>query len=98
MQDNDRIFKIDGILSKEVFDGINQAVNYNIEQRLRGLNSKGIAVIGSIHGMDLTSDEKNRLKLLGEHYHNVDIFTYEDMIEKSESTLAFWKSEQKDTN
>ena len=94
---NDKIFKIDGTLSKEIFDGIDQAVDYNVEQKMRGLNSRGIAVIGSIHGMDLTEDEKNRLRLLGEHYHNIDILTYEDLISKAENTLAFWKSEQKDS-
>lgn len=94
---NDKIFKIDGTLAPEIFDGINQTVDYNIEQRLRGFNSRGIAVIGSIHGMELSQDEKNRLKLLGEHYHNIDIFTYEDLIENAETTLSFWKSEQKDT-
>jgi hypothetical protein len=44
---NDPIFfRKDGTLSKGVYDGIHQAVDYYIEQRSQGYNSKGIAVIG----------------------------------------------------
>ena len=78
-------------MSKKVFDGINQAVDYNIEQRLRGFNSKGIAVIGSTMGLKLSSDHKKRLSSLIEHYHNIEILTYDDIIRKAETTLKFWK-------
>jgi hypothetical protein len=49
---NDRIFNKDGSLSPEVYDGITQAVDYYIEQKSMGMNSKGIAVIGSTLGME----------------------------------------------
>lgn len=95
---NDPIFKIDGTLSPKIFDGINQVVDYNVEQRLRGFNSKGIAVIGSLLGMNISTEKKNRLRLLGEHYHNIEILTYEDIIKKSETTLKFWKEEKQETD
>lgn len=88
---NDRIFNIDGTLSADVFDGINQAIDYNIEQRLRGFNSKGLAVIGSVQGLTLSEEHKKRLSSLIDHYHNIEILTYEDIIQKAESTLKFWK-------
>lgn len=89
---NDKIFKINGEFSKKVYDGIFQASDYNIEQKFRNLHSKGIAVIGSIQGMDLTEDNKKRFKLLLQEFPNIEILTYDQIIEKAKSTLDFWKN------
>ena len=88
---NDPIFNNNGEFSKKVYDGIFQAADYNIEQKFRDMNSKGIAVIGSIKGRTLTKDEKKRFKLLVQEFPNIEILTYEHIIEKAQSTLNFWK-------
>lgn len=88
---NDAIFNNDGTFSKKVYDGINQAVDYSIENKMRGTYSKGIAIIGSLSATDLSETQKTRLILLNEAFHNVDILTYDQIIEKAESTLDFWK-------
>jgi len=89
---NDPIFTKDGGLSKKVYDGIHQAVDYYIEQKSRNINSKGLAVIGSIIGERLTAKQKRKLTLLKETFHNVEILTYDDIIAKADSTLNFWRS------
>ncbi len=88
---NDKIFNEDGTFSKKVYDGINQAVDYSIENQLRGVYSKGIAVIGSVAAANLSEEQKTRLKLLNEAFHNVDILTYDQIIEKAQATLDFWE-------
>jgi hypothetical protein len=89
---NDRIFNKDGTLSKDVYDGINQAVDYYIEQKSKGFNSKGIAVIGSALGKKFTEAEKEKLILLKETFHNVEVLTYDNIIDKAKNTLHFWES------
>jgi hypothetical protein len=42
--------------------------------------------------MRLTEGQKNKMRLLKESFHNVDVLTYDEIIEKAESTLRFWKS------
>jgi hypothetical protein len=75
-----------------VYDGISQAVDYHIEQRSKGYNSKGMAVIGSTLGTRLSTEQKRKLILLKETFHNVDVLTYDDIIEKARNTLHFWKT------
>jgi len=89
---NDLIFNKDGSLSKEVYDGIHQAVDYYIEKKSKNINSKGLAVIGSIMGERLTAEQKKKLILLKETFHNVEVLTYDDIIEKADNTINFWKS------
>jgi hypothetical protein len=89
---NDKIFNDDGTLSPKVFDGINQVIRYVIETRIEGKYSKGIAVIGSTSGMNLDEKQKTRLILLEESFHNVEIWTYEDILRKANSTIAFFES------
>ena len=88
---NDPIFNKDGSLSKGVYDGIHQAVDYYIEQKSRGYNSKGLAVIGALD-KKLSSNQKKKLTLLKETFHNVEVLTYNDIIDKADTTLRFWKS------
>jgi len=88
---NDSIFNKDGSFSKEVYDGITQAVDYYIEQRCSGINSKGMVVVGSTLGMKLDAQQKERLRLLKETFHNVEVLTYDDIIEKAKNTINFWK-------
>ncbi len=88
---NDPIFKKNGEFSPKVYDGILQAADYNIEQKFRGLHSKGIAVIGSTKGMHLDKEKKKRFKLLVQEFPNIEILTYDDIIAKARSTLEFWK-------
>lgn len=89
---NDPIFRKDGTLSKGVYDGIHQAVDYYIEQRSKGFNSRGIAVIGSTLGTKLTEQQKRKMRLLKETFHNVEVLTYDEIIEKAENTRRFWKA------
>lgn len=88
---NDKIFNLDGTISKEVYDGIMQAVDYNLEQKFKGTHSKGMAIIGSLKASNLSDDEKKRLNLLSEAFPNVEVLTYDQIIEKAETTLKFWK-------
>lgn len=89
---NDRIFNNDNTISKEVYDGISQAVDYYIEYSSQGYNSKGMAVIGTISGTRLNKEQKQKLSLLKESFHNVEILTYDDIIQKARNTLNFWRS------
>ena len=88
---NDPIFNKNGEFSKKVYDGIFQASDYNIEQKFRNFHSKGIAIVGSIKEGKLTDEQKKRFKLLRQEFPNVEILTYEQIIEKAQSTLDFWK-------
>ena len=86
---NDKIFNQNGTLSMKVFDGINQAIRYVIETRLKGKYSKGIAIIGSVLGMNLTDEQKHRLSLLKESFHNIEVLTYDDLLKTADSTIKF---------
>ena len=88
---NDPIFNKNGEFSKKVYDWIFQAADYNIEQKFRNMHSKGIAIIGSINENKLIEDQKKRFKLLLQEFPNIEILTYEQIIEKAQSTLDFWK-------
>ena len=90
-ESNDPIFKQNGELSTNVYDGIVQATDYNIEQKFRNLHSKGIAVIGSTKGIKMDDDKKKRFKLLSQEFPHIEILTYEQIIAKAQSTLEFWK-------
>jgi len=92
---NDKIFNKDGTISKEVYDGIVQTIDYSLEQKFRGIHSKGIAIIGSLKASKLTQDERNRLNLLAEQFPNVEVLTYNQIIQKAETTLKFWKERVK---
>ncbi len=86
---NDKIFNQNGTLSMKVFEGINQAIRYVIETKLNGKYSKGIAIIGSVLGMKLTDEQKHRLLLLKESFHNVEVLTYDDLLKTADSTIRF---------
>ncbi len=90
-ESNDKIFNNDGTISKKVYDGIYQAVDYTIEQKFRKIQSRGIAIIGSLATRKLTREQKIRLHLLAESFPNVEILTYDQIIQKAEITLSFWK-------
>jgi hypothetical protein len=89
---NDAIFNKDGTLSREVYDGISQAVDYYIEHRSQKNRSKGMAVIGTTQGLRLTNEQKEKLSLLKETFHNVEILTYDDIINQAENTIRFWET------
>ena len=91
---NDRVFNQDGTLSYKVFDGINQAVKYCIEKRVEGKFVKGIAVIGSV-GLNIDANQKKRLFHLAESFHNVEILTYEDIINRADATIKFFEEYRK---
>lgn len=88
---NDAIFNPDKTISKKVYDGIVQAVDYNLEQKARGIDSRGMAIIGSLKTIKLNDKEKFRLNLLRSEFPNIEILTYEDLIQKAKATLRFWK-------
>lgn len=88
---NDKIFNLDGTISEEVYDGIVQAVDYTLEQKFRDIHSKGLAIIGTLKASNLSPEEKKRLHLLSESFPNVEVLTYDQIIDKAESTLRFWK-------
>ncbi|XHH09549.1 MAG: Shedu anti-phage system protein SduA domain-containing protein [Candidatus Bathyarchaeia archaeon] len=89
---NDAIFNKDGTISREVYDGITQAVDYYIEHRSKNFKSKGMAVIGTTQGMRLTSEQKEKLRLLKETFHNIEVLTYDDIINQAENTIRFWET------
>jgi len=88
---NDKIFNENKTISRKVYDGIIQAVDYTLEQKFRGVHSKGLAVIGSLKASKLSQEEKKRLHLLAESFPNVEVLTYDQIIKKAEATLQFWK-------
>ncbi|MDD5417203.1 MAG: DUF4263 domain-containing protein, partial [Candidatus Aenigmarchaeota archaeon] len=87
---NDNLFTKEGI-SYDIFDGIKQAVVYSIKEELHGKFSKGIAVVGSIKGMNLSKKQRKELELLRNHLHKIEIWTYEDIINKAETSLKFFE-------
>jgi glyoxylate utilization-related uncharacterized protein len=89
---NDAIFNKDGAISREVYDGITQAVDYYIEHRSQNFKSKGMAVIGTTQGMRLTIEQKEKLRLLKETFHNIEVLTYDDIISQAENTIRFWET------
>lgn len=95
---NDSIFNQNGEFSKKIYDGIIQASDYNLEQKFRNMHSKGIAIIGSINEKKMTIENKIRFKLLREEFPNIEILTYEQIIQKAQSTLDFWKKYEKIKN
>ena len=92
---NDKIFNLNGTISKEVYDGIMQAVDYNLEQKFKGTHSKGMAIIGSLKASNLSDDEKKRLNLLSEAFPNIEVLTYDQIIDKAETALTFLERDRK---
>jgi len=84
---NDKIFKDDGNLSKEVFDGINQAMIYVVLKRVEKQEARGITIIGSFHELDNKKIEQ--IRILRNSYPLIKILTYEDMIINAETVIRF---------
>lgn len=84
---NDMIFKKNGNLSKEVFDGINQAMTYVILKRVEKKHAVGMAVIGSHR--ELSEKHREQINLLRDMYPLVEILTYEDIIKNAETIIKF---------
>jgi hypothetical protein len=72
---------------------IAQCMNYIIEmeklllENNRFLKPKATIIIGSEE--ELTTEEKNFLRLLNSSYHNINICTYQQLIEKAKNSLSF---------
>lgn len=93
---NDKIFRKNSTFSKKVYDGIMQAADYCIEQKMLGYHPKGMAVIGSLPIGKLLKEHKDRLRYLAEEFPNVEILTYDDIIERAKTTLKFFEKSEKE--
>ena len=60
--------------------------------------SKGIAIIGSTAMTKITDAQKERWNLLCESFPNVEILTYDHIIQNAQTTLDFWKRYESMTN
>jgi len=85
---NDKIFNKDGFLSKQALDGLFQSITYTIYHRVnKNLPTKGIAVLGSIGKKN--ANQIMRFNRLSEMFPNIEILTYEDLLEKGKKVIEF---------
>lgn len=57
------------------------------------IRPKGIILVGSKE--PLTEDERKYLRILNSSYHNIQIITYQQLLEKAKNTLRILKEQQK---
>jgi hypothetical protein len=81
-----------GLLARDAFQGINQAVRYTIQSKLKGKHPKGKVIIGSIKK---SKKWKERLVSISEYLGNIEILTYDDIVEKAQKTIHFFENYQK---
>ncbi len=93
---NDMIFKKDGNLSKEVFDGIHQAMVYTVLKEVEGREAHGIAVIG--YNGETDKEKIKQLRILRNNYPFIKILTYNDMINTAQNVIKFLEEYRKKTS
>jgi len=85
---NDKIFNKNGFLSKQALDGLFQSITYTIYHRVnKDLPTKGIAVLGSIGKKN--SNQIKKFNRLSDMFPNIEILTYEDLLEKGKRVIEF---------
>ncbi len=71
-------------------EGISQSEEYQRDNNCKIVRPKGIILFGSVE--PLNEDEKRYLRILNSSYHNLQIITYQQLLEKAKNTLALLKS------
>lgn len=74
-------------------EGISQSEEYQHNNNCKIVRPKGIILFGS--EAPLNEDEKRYLRILNSSYHNMQIITYRQLLEKAKNTLAILKSKDK---
>lgn len=72
-------------LEKKTVDEVYQSKN-----ECKVIRPKGIILFGS--SVPLNDEEKQYLRILNSSYHNIQIITYQQLMEKSKNTLSAWKN------
>jgi len=65
---------------------------YQFENRLKIIRPKGIILFGSQE--PLVDEERQYLRILNSSYHNIQIITYQQLLEKAKNTLSIWKERE----
>lgn len=65
---------------------------YQHENSCKVIRPKGIILFGSQEPQ--TEEERQYLRILNSSYHNLQIITYQQLLEKAKNTLQIWKSNE----
>ncbi len=65
---------------------------YQNENNCKVIRPKGIILFGSQE--PLTTEERQYLRILNSSYHNLQIITYQQLLEKAKNTLRVWKDNE----
>lgn len=74
-------------------EGVSQSEEYQHNNSCKIVRPKGIILFGSKEPS--TEDEKKYLRILNSSYHNMQIITYQQLLEKAKNTLAILKSKDR---
>jgi len=78
-----------GLISSETMDGISQVLRYNINAKLQGLHPKGVVIVGT-YEKD-AQKWKEKLLTVKEFLGNIEILTYDDIIERAKNVIEFFE-------
>lgn len=78
-----------GLISSETIDGISQALRYNINAKLQGLHPKGVVIVGTYEKN--AQKWKEKLLIVKEFLGNIEILTYDDIIERAKNVIEFFE-------
>lgn len=68
---------------------------YQNENSCKVIRPKGIILFGSQD--PLNEEERQYLRILNSSYHNLQIITYQQLLEKARNTLRIWRENEKDS-
>ena len=66
---------------------------YQNENACKVVRPKGIILFGSQES--LNEEERQYLRILNSSYHNLQIITYQQLLEKANNTLRVWRENKK---
>lgn len=67
---------------------------YQNENACKVVRPKGIILFGSQD--TLSEEERQYLRILNSSYHNIQVITYQQLLEKAKNTLRVWRENEKD--
>lgn len=68
---------------------------YQKENSCKVIRPKGIILFGSQD--PLNEEERQYLRILNSSYHNLQVITYQQLLEKAKNTLRVWRKNEKDS-
>ncbi len=83
-----------GLFASDMIEAINQAVRYTIQAKLKGKYPKGKVVVGTI---GKNKKWKAKFAEISEYLGNIEILTYDDLIEKAQKTIDFFENYEKNS-